>query len=352
MVAGFGAPLYVDDENTIASYCSTLRIAINCVDPSKIPEVIILHYDGKWRRCIVAVLGWSHDEYRGKEGKYGPSYGGRQLIFGWPTGGHPYNQTDDKTNRSTISQAHATFLRNTGQNQPPGQSLSCHEGQSPPSGSTDHDNPPSPGGKIDKRTLTLDILLFPRRSSAQNRCKRTVPHLFGSSVPSHLIIKLCNPIPRSKINSYHPNKRIIPTHQPHHIPAPICLTLIRKLSSIKNFPTKCQMPHVTYSFILATNRSFQAICVPKTPIKMPLLNTKPPNNISSHPAKKQSPHRIFCYLHLWAPPPCKKHKPKTIPSPIPCLRTHLPFSSSLSPTLIQTDFLYPDRCSRIHGSLR
>ncbi|KAF3332176.1 hypothetical protein FCM35_KLT03582 [Carex littledalei] len=89
MVAGFGSPLYVDDENTLGFDRSTLRIAIRCVDPSKIPEVIILHYDDKWRRCIVAVLGWSINGYSSNGVSHEPESGGRQLDYGWPREGPP-----------------------------------------------------------------------------------------------------------------------------------------------------------------------------------------------------------------------------------------------------------------------
>lgn len=51
LVSDFGVPLYVDEVNSLGNDRSSLRIAVSCVDPARIPSSLLLIYDDKWRRC-------------------------------------------------------------------------------------------------------------------------------------------------------------------------------------------------------------------------------------------------------------------------------------------------------------
>ncbi|KAF3330190.1 hypothetical protein FCM35_KLT05521 [Carex littledalei] len=216
MVAGFGMPLYVDDENTIASDRSFLRIAIRCIDPSKIPEIILLHYDDKWRRCIVEVLGWSLSKYRGHDATHGPFAGGRQLDLGWPRGGPPYNQPEDDANRLSLVHAHTTFLRQSDGNRQPTQGHTLLSAPPSLAGSMGPYREPSSWKDLMKnQSLPLQTLHSARRAVVLGGYTRHAPNALGSSMPKNLIAKLYLP-------SLRPRNHLTRTclRKPQRIPPP------------------------------------------------------------------------------------------------------------------------------------
>lgn len=102
LVAGFGTPLYVDDENSLGPDRSTLRITVKLLDPALLPPAIVINYGDRWKRCEVALVGWSFYEGIRPRRYEGPTEGGRLSDNMSGPESHRYNETEDITNRAEL----------------------------------------------------------------------------------------------------------------------------------------------------------------------------------------------------------------------------------------------------------
>lgn len=106
LTAGFGEVLYADGENTRGIDRSTLRLTVKTLDPCLIPYWAILHYENRWTRCRVEVIGWEEVDPH-PPGDHGHASGGSMEEV---SGGNEWSPGADSLIRHQLAEAHRRQL--------------------------------------------------------------------------------------------------------------------------------------------------------------------------------------------------------------------------------------------------
>lgn len=61
LTSSFGSTIFIADQNAKGNDRSSLRLMIQCYDPLRILETVVINREGKWTRCKVVIRGWSYE---------------------------------------------------------------------------------------------------------------------------------------------------------------------------------------------------------------------------------------------------------------------------------------------------